>query len=87
MGITLVMYFNYLASIKLILKYIHMPLHYRSLLMGRLYTHNSLRDAKEQFEIMFINDVLQNNEYSLAKNEYRQDTHAKGLSRREAPPP
>ena len=36
--------------------------------MGRLYTHNSLRDAKEQFEIMFINDVLQNNEYSLRKS-------------------
>ena len=26
--------------------------------MGRLYTHNNLRDAKEQFEIMFINDAL-----------------------------
>ena len=25
--------------------------------MGRLYTHNNLKDAKEQFDIMFINNV------------------------------
>ena len=36
--------------------------------MARLYTHNNLRDAKEQFEIMFINDVLQDNEYILRRS-------------------
>ena len=36
--------------------------------MGRLYTHNNLKEANEQFEIMFINDVLQDNEYSLRKS-------------------
>ena len=82
MGITLVMYFNYLASIKLVLKYIHMPLHYRSLLMGRLYTHNNLKDAKEQFEIMFINDVLQDNEYSLRKSAETLGMHYSGLHRK-----
>ena len=28
---------------------------------------NNLKDAKEQFEIMFINEVLQDNNYSLRK--------------------
>ena len=82
MGTIIVMYFNYLASIKLIPKYIHMPLHYRSLLMGRLYTHNSLRDAKEHFEIMFINDVLQDNEYSLRKSAETLGMHYSGLHRK-----
>ena len=62
------MYFNDLASIKLIPKYIHLPLHYRRLYMSRLYSHNNLTEAKEQFEIMFINDVLQANEYSFSKS-------------------
>ena len=82
MGTTIVMYFNNLASIKLVLKYIHMPLHYRSLLMGSLYTYNSLRDAKEQFEIMFINDVLQDNEYSLRKSAEILGMHYSGLHRK-----
>jgi len=36
--------------------------------MSRLYSHNNLKEAKEQFEIMFINDVLQDNDYSLRKS-------------------
>jgi DNA-binding NtrC family response regulator len=82
MGTNKVMYFNDLYSIKLILKYIHMPLHYRSLIMARLYTHNSLRDAKEQFEIMFINDVLQDNEYSLRRSAETLGIHYSGLHRK-----
>ena len=82
MGITLVMYFNNLASIKLIPKYINMPLHYRSLLMGRLYTNNNLKEAKEQFEIMFINDVLQDNEYSLRRSAETLGMHYSGLHRK-----
>ena len=50
--------------------------------MGRLYTHNSLRDAKEQFEIMFINDVLQDNEYSLRKSAETLGMHYSGLHRK-----
>ena len=35
--------------------------------MTRLYsTHNKIREAKEQFEIMFINDALEENEYDLS---------------------
>ena len=50
--------------------------------MGRLYTHNSLRDAKEQFEIMFINDVLQDNEYSLRRSAETLGMHYSGLHRK-----
>ena len=50
--------------------------------MDRLYTHNSLRDAKEQFEIMFINDVLQDNEYSLRRSAETLGMHYSGLHRK-----
>ena len=50
--------------------------------MGRLYTHNSLRDAKEQFEIMFINDVLQDNEYSLRRSAETLGMHYSRLHRK-----
>ena len=82
MGITLAMYFNALASIKLGPKYIVMFLHYRSLLMSRLYSHNNLKEAKEQFEIMFINDVLQDNDYSLRKSAETLGMHYSGLHRK-----
>ena len=52
--------------------------------MGRLYTLNSLRDAKEQFEIMFINDVLQDNEYSLRRSAETLGMHYSGLHRKNA---
>ena len=50
--------------------------------MGRLYTHNNLKDAKEQFEIMFINDVLQDNDYSLRKSAETLGMHYSGLHRK-----
>ena len=53
--------------------------------MGRLYTNNNLKDAKEQFEIMFINDVLQDNEYSLRKSAETLGMHYSGLHRKMCP--
>ena len=50
--------------------------------MGRLYSHNSLKEAKEQFEIMFINDVLQDNGYSLRKSAETLGMHYSGLHRK-----
>ena len=50
--------------------------------MGRLYSHNSLKEAKEQFEIMFINDVLQDNDYSLRKSAETLGMHYSGLHRK-----
>ena len=50
--------------------------------MGRLYTNNNLKEAKEQFEIMFINDVLQDNEYSLRKSAETLGMHYSGLHRK-----
>ena len=50
--------------------------------MGRLYIHNSLKNAREQFEIMFINDVLQDNEYSLRKSAETLGMNYSGLLRK-----
>jgi len=50
--------------------------------MSRLYSHNNLKEAKEQFEIMFINDVLQDNDYSLRKSAETLGMHYSGLHRK-----
>ena len=50
--------------------------------MGRLYSHNSLKEAKEQFEIMFINDVLKDNDFSLRKSAETLGMHYSGLHRK-----
>ena len=47
-----------------------------------MITHDNLREAKEQFEIMFINDVLQNNKYSLRKSAETLGIHYSGLHRK-----
>jgi|AACY02.7.fsa_nt_gi Response regulator containing CheY-like receiver, AAA-type ATPase, and DNA-binding domains len=51
--------------------------------MTRLYsTHNKIRKAKEQFEIMFINDALEENEYDLRKTAEDLNIHYSNLHRR-----
>ena len=51
--------------------------------MTRLYsTHNKIREAKEQFEIMFINDALEENEYDLRKTAEDLNIHYSNLHRR-----
>ncbi len=48
----------------------------------RLYNHGSLREAKEQFEIMFINDALQYNKFSIRKTAEALDVHYSALHKK-----
>ena len=48
----------------------------------RLYDHGSLREAKEQFEIMFINDALQDNKFSIRKTAQALDVHYSALHKK-----
>ena len=48
----------------------------------RLYDHGSLREAKEQFEIMFINDALQDNKFSIRKTAEALNLHYSALHKK-----
>ena len=48
----------------------------------RLYNYGSLREAKEQFEIMFINDALQDNKFSIRKTAQALDVHYSALHKK-----
>ena len=48
----------------------------------RLHNNLSLREAKEQFEIMFINDALQDNKYNMRKTAEMLNIHYSALHRK-----
>ena len=48
----------------------------------RLYNYGSLREAKEQFEIMFINDALQDNKFNIRKTAEALDVHYSALHKK-----
>ena len=48
----------------------------------RLHNNLSLREAKEHFEIMFINDALQDNKYNMRKTAEMLNIHYSALHRK-----
>ena len=48
----------------------------------RLYNQGSLKEAREKFEIMFINDALQDNKFSIRKTAEALNLHYSALHKK-----
>ena len=48
----------------------------------RLYNQGNLKEAREHFEIMFINDALQDNKFSIRKTAEALNLHYSALHKK-----